>query len=191
MQGFITVGYFLIGLLFSLVLFALWSRLILRLLKVSAIHPVNQLVDKLTDPVVKPIEKILASKNYLQRAYDLPCLVAIVLTSLLKFIILGLFLYGRLLPIGYLVLFTLTDLIVQPCNLFFYLILIRVIMSYVQPHWQGPMAEVIKRLTDPLLSLGRKIIPDISGFDFSPFIIMIILKVIVLFVGASLPLRLA
>ncbi|HFD2358171.1 TPA: YggT family protein, partial [Legionella pneumophila] len=40
------------------------------------------------------------------------------------------------------------------------------------------------------LRLGRIIVPDISGFDFSPFIIMVILKIITLFLSASLPWKL-
>ena len=84
-------------------------------------------------------------------------------------------------------LYVLADLIIQPCNLLFYAILIRVIMSYVNPKWQHPATDFLRIITEPLLILGRKIIPDISGFDFSPIIMMIILKIITLFIGASLP----
>ena len=33
-------------------------------------------------------------------------------------------------------------------------------------------------------------LPDISGFDFSPMVIMILLKIITLFINANLPLNL-
>ena len=45
----------------------------------------------------------------------------------------------------------------------FYMILIRVIMSFVNPHWQGPLADFLRLLTEPLLKLGRRVVPDISG----------------------------
>lgn len=69
-------------------------------------------------------------------------------------------------------------------------ILVRVIMSFVNPGWQGPIADFLRILTEPLLKLGRKFISNIAGFDFSPFIIMIVLKIITLFISASLPWRL-
>ena len=71
-------------------------------------------------------------------------------------------------PILFILLYVLADLIIQPCNLLFYAIIIRVIMSYANPGWQHPLADFLRLLTEPLLILGRKIIPDISGFDFSP-----------------------
>ena len=56
--------------------------------------------------------------------------------------------------------------------------------------YEMPFAEFIKALTDPFIVIGRKIIPDISGFDFSPYIMMLVFKVISLFILASLPVNL-
>ncbi len=84
-------------------------------------------------------------------------------------------------------LYLVADLIIQPCNILFYAILIRAIMSFVNPTWQHPLAYFLYQLTEPLLILGRRIIPNISGFDFSPLIIMVILKVITLFIESNLP----
>ena len=91
---------------------------------------------------------------------------------------------------GILLAYLLADLIIQPCDMLFFAILIRVIMSFVDPNWQGPIADCLRIVTEPLLKLGRKIVPNISGFDFSPFIILMILKVITLFINANLPWRL-
>ncbi len=190
MSGFFAVGYFLITLFFSLFLFALWARIILRYFKISPRHSVAQAINTLTDPVVKPIEGVISAGKAYSPRYDWVCFVVIVVTEFIKFIILGFLLYKTMMPLGYLVLFVVADLIAQPCNLFFYIILVRVIMSWINPKWQHPLAEVIKTVSDPLLALGRHLIPDISGFDFSPYIILIILKVITLFMSASLPLRL-
>ncbi len=87
----------------------------------------------------------------------------------------------------YIVLYVVADLIIQPCNLLFYAILIRVIMSYVNPYWQHPLNDFLRIVTEPLLSRGRRLIPIMANIDFSPFIIMLILKVITLFISASLP----
>lgn len=190
MAGFNAVIYFLTGLLFSLILLVLWIRVALRYFRISPLHPVGQMIYKLTNPVLQPFEKILFSPSSPRLRYDIVALVLILMVSLIKFLTLGLLGYGIVLPIGYLLLFSLADLIIQPCNLLFYALLIRVIMSWVNPQWQNPINDLIRITTNPLIRLGHKIIPDISGFDFSPFLMMIILKIITLFISASMPLPL-
>ena len=63
-------------------------------------------------------------------------------------------------------------------------------MSWINPRWQHPLADLLRLVTEPLLRLGRRIIPDISGFDFSPYVMLIMLKVITLFISESLPMHL-
>lgn len=190
MSGFIAVGHFLVSLFFGLVLLLLWARMFLRFYKISPLHSVSKMVNTFVDPLVRPIEGLIPSDKAPPSRYDWACLAVIIITEIIKFILLGFLLYGTLMPLTYLFVFVLADLIAQPCNLLFYIILIRVIMSWVKPDWHHPIEEVMRKITDPLLAFGRYLIPDISGFDFSPFIIMIILKAIVLFMSASLPLRL-
>lgn len=190
MSGFIAVGHFLVSLLFSLVLLLLWARMFLRFCKISPLHSIYKMVKTFTDPLVKPLEGLFTSKKTKPSRYDWPCFIVIVIAEIIKFTLLSFLLYKVMMPLSYLILFVFADLIVQPCNLLFYIILIRVIMSWVNPSWHHPVVDVMKKITDPLLAFGRSLIPDISGFDFSPFIILILLKVITLFMSASLPIRL-
>ena len=190
MSGLLAVGYFLFALFFSLVSFILWARIALRYYRISPLHPVSQGVMKLSNPIIMPLaHRFTARKGRLSR-YDWPCFSVLVIVELLKFIAIGSLFLGAMLPLSFLPLYTLADLIVQPCNILFYAVVIRVIMSWVNPDWQHPMADVLCRVTDPLFHFGRRIIPDISGFDFSPFVILILLKVITLFITAMLPLHL-
>jgi YggT family protein len=191
MSGFISVGYFLFSLFFSLIIFILWVRLALRYFRISSLHPLSQVINRLTEPVVYPFTKMLAftSKiNYLRR-YDWACFVVLCLVEIIKFITLGWFLLGVMLPWFTILIYTLADLIVQPCDLLFYAILIRVIMSWINPRWQHPIADLLRIVTDPLLRAIGRFVPVISGLDFSPFIALILLKVITIFINASLPLH--
>lgn len=63
-------------------------------------------------------------------------------------------------------------------------------MSWVNPAWSNPLADLLRTLSDPVLKLARNRIPDIAGIDFSPLIVLVILEVITLFLRASLPLHL-
>lgn len=190
MSGFIVVSHFLVTLIFGLILFLLWARVFLRYFKISSLHPVSQAINSFLDPFVRPFANQFQAKGKKPSHYDWASFTLIIIVEVVKYIILGFLLYKTMMPLSYLFLFVITDLVVQPCNLLFYLILIRVIMSWVKPDWRHPVEEVIRKITNPLLAFGRSIIPEISGFDFSPFVILIILKVITLFMTASLPIRL-
>jgi YggT family protein len=187
MSGFTAVGIFLTGLFFNLIIFTLWIRIALRFLRISALSPFSRLIHTITDPVVRPFNLLLRQKYHPGQRYDWMAFGVLILIELIKIICLSLLHFHAVMPFAFLILYVVADLIIQPCDLLFFAILIRVIMSYVNPGWQHPIADFLRLLTQPLLILGRKIVPDISGFDFSPFIIMIILKVITLFISASLP----
>lgn len=190
MAALSTVGYFLISLFFGLIIYSLWLRIFLRYFRISSLNQFSSLIHTVTNPLIKPLHLLGKIKYQPGQKYDWLAFIVLVVIEVLKIICLSLVLFHTVIPTLLLIIYVLADLIIQPCNLLFYAILIRVIMSYVNPGWQHPMADFLRILTQPLLIIGRKVIPDISGFDFSPFIIMVILKVITLFISASLPLNL-
>lgn len=189
MSGFTAVGLFIVSLVFSLLIFSLWLRMALRYFRISALNPLSQLVYTLTNPLVAPAQMLFKHSKPGQK-YEPAVIVTLILVEIIKVALISLIAFGEFMHIGYFILYVLADLIIQPCDLMFFAILIRVIMSFVNPAWNGPIADVLYIITEPALILGRKIIPNISGFDFSPFIMLMILKVITLFVSANLPWRL-
>lgn len=190
MSGFTAVGVFLTSLSFGLIIFCLWIRIALRYLRISSLTSFSQLILTVTNPIINPINDLLKLRYQPGQTYDWTAIGLLIFVEVLKIIIMGLLAFHTIVPLTFIIVYVLADLIIQPCDILFYAILVRVIMSYVNPGWQHPIADFLRLLTQPLLILGRRIIPDISGFDFSPFIMMILLKVISLFVSSSLPLRL-
>lgn len=190
MAGLNVIIYFILSLIFSLVIYALWLRMALRYFKVSSLNPFHQLILTVTNSMVHPVNVLFKQQHKPGQRFEWATFLILILIELIKIASLCLVAYHALMPVGYLLVYVVADLIIQPCDLMFYAILIRVIMSYVNPNWQHPLNEILRLITQPLLILGRKIVPDISGFDFSPFIILIALKIITLFISASLPWRL-
>jgi YggT family protein len=190
MSGLVTVSYFLISTLFSLVTFILWLRFGLRYFRISQLHPVRQMIQRMTDPLFIPILKILQIHLTPFQRYDWACLAVLVVVEWLKFLLISLVYFGQVRIWLITGSYALADLIIQPCDLVFYAILIRVIMSWVNPHWQHPLTTILYAVTEPMLQQIRRHLPMISGLDFSPFIMMILLKIVTLFVGASLPFHL-
>lgn len=188
MDGILTVGFFLFATAFGLLTLTLWIRFALRFLHVSTLNPISQVILKLTNPLVQPLNYML--KNMHIKRYDIPCAITLTMVVLLKFSLIGLIFFPGIFPWTMLVFYTLADMIVQPLNIFFYAIIIRVIMSWINPHWRNPVGDLIIIITEPVLSFTRKYIPTIANFDFSPILILIIIKSITLFIGASLPFNL-
>ena len=185
MSGFTAVGYFLLSLFFSMLTFVLWARFGLRYFRVSSLHPASQLINSFTAPALKPIEGFFKSSNTRANRYDWACLSALVAVELLKFITLGLLFLGQT-PSGFLLpIYVLADLIIEPCNLLFYAMIIRIILSWVNPGLRNPLTDLIFFVTEPLLKWARRIMPPIYGLDFSAFLVIIGLKTVTLFVGAS------
>ena len=190
MIGLIAVGYFLFTVFFSLLTFVLWTRIALRYFHVSSLHPVSQAITGLTNPIITPIAHLLSLTKTRSSRYDWPCFLLLIVVEFIKFMLIFPLFFGAMLPWIFVPIYIVADLIVQPCDLLFYAVVIRVIMSWVNPRWQHPLADILRLVTEPLFRLGRRIIPDISGFDFSPFLVMILLKVITRFISASLPMQL-
>lgn len=190
MTGLTAVGLFVVSLFFSLFIFTIWLRISLRYFRISALNPVSQLIYTLTDPLINPIQKIVQEKPKPGQRYELATIVALILVEILKLVIISFIAFHGMMNLVYFLIYLLADLIIQPCDLLFFAILIRVFMSFVNPAWNGPVADFLRIITEPILKKGRQVFPDISGFDFSPFIILMILKVITLFINANLPWRL-
>lgn len=190
MSGFFAVGFYLTTTFFSLLIFLLWLRIFFKYYHISTLHPAGHFIYNLTDTIVKPLEKSIFSKNKAPKSYDIVTLCILIFVEGIKFLILGFFVYKTIIPFRYLLVLITGDLLVQPCNLLFFALIARVILSWIQPYAHHPVTQIIQIITNPLIRLGHKIVPNISGFDFAPFVMMLILKVISLFISASMPLAL-
>jgi YggT family protein len=76
------------------------------------------------------------------------------------------------------------SLVLLTFNLFFWLIIIRIIISWVSAGGYNPAVAMVYSLTEPLLRPFRRLIPPIGGFDISPIFALIALGALVrLFMG--------
>lgn len=189
MSGVYAAGYFLFSLFFGIVTFVLWIRLALRYFHVSTLNPISQVVYQCTETVVGPVRQWLSQVNR-QGRYDWPCFIVLVVVEILKFVLIaGLFLRGKF-PWFLLIAYPLADMLVQALSMLMYAILIRVVISWVNPTWRHPLGDLLIIITEPTLSWIRRYVPDIAGLDFSPFIALIAIKAVTVFISASMPFHL-
>lgn len=186
MRGLHSIIYFLISAIFDTYILIIWARLALRYFKISTLHPFAQFIYKLTDPLVKPLSHLLPSKTpAFSQNIEKPTVLLLLLTEALKWLLVNFLIYSGALSFFQILIFILVDLIVQPCNFLFYLIIVRVLMSWIKPQHYSPILEFIRLIVDPLLNFGRKFIPPIKGFDLSPVFILLLLKLIVLLLNTA------
>ncbi len=190
MSGMLSVVYFLFIVFFGFVTFVLWARIALRYVRISWLHPIAHTIAVLSDPVVQVFAGLIPQANSRSRRYDWPAFIVLVITEVLKFICIGFLFLNSMLPIGLLLSYVVLDLVTQPCSLLMYAVILRVIMSWIQPAWQNPVADVLYAITEPLLGAARKILPELAGLDFSPVLVIVLLKTITLSISAILPLHL-
>jgi YggT family protein len=61
-------------------------------------------------------------------------------------------------------------------------ILLRVLLSWIQPGPSGPVVYWIYRITEPLLEPLRRVIPPFGGIDITPVIALMVLEMVHRFV---------
>ncbi len=57
-----------------------------------------------------------------------------------------------------------------------WLILIRVVLSWMPVDPYSPLVRLLRELTDPVLEPFRRLIPPMGGFDFSPIVALFVLE---------------
>jgi YggT family protein len=70
-------------------------------------------------------------------------------------------------------LWAIPELVNLTINIFLFAVLIQVILSWVNPGAYNPASDLLYKLTEPLLRPARRILPDMSGLDLSPMLVMI------------------
>ncbi len=66
----------------------------------------------------------------------------------------------------------------------FWLVLLgRVLMSWVNPRFEGPVGRFLYETTEPLLAPIRRVLPQSGFVDFSPLVAFLVLTVLSALVG--------
>lgn len=64
-------------------------------------------------------------------------------------------------------------------NIYIWVLIIAVLLSWVKPDPYNPIVQVLARLSEPLFSKVRSLMPtNFGGMDFAPLIAIVVLKFI-------------
>ncbi|OAE12472.1 hypothetical protein AZH11_11575 [Pseudomonas simiae] len=173
MLGINDAAIFIIQTLGSLYLLIVLMRFILQLVRANFYNPLCQFVVKATQPLLKPLRRVIPSLFGL----DMSSLVLALLLQIFLFVVI-LMLSGYqaftvlLLPWGLIGIFSLF------LKIIFWSMIISVILSWVAPGSRSPGAELVAQITEPVLAPFRRLIPNLGGLDISPIFAFIAIQLL-------------
>lgn len=173
MLGINDAAIFIIQTLGSLYLLIVLMRFILQLVRANFYNPLCQFVVKATQPLLKPLRRVI------------PSLFGLDMSSLVLALLLQVLLFAVILMLnGYqaLTLLLLPWALIGVFSLFlkilFWSMIISVILSWVAPGSRSPGAELVAQIIEPVLAPFRRLIPNLGGLDISPIFAFIAIQLL-------------
>jgi YggT family protein len=163
--------YFVVKTLAQLYLLLLLLRFWLPMLRADFRNPIAQGILRFTSPLVIPVRRIVPPIGRLDTS---TIMVAYVLEFLLVLVLLAV--RGLSVDTLSISITAIFELAILSLNLFFFVILIKVILSWVAPHNYNPITVLLNTMAEPVLRPFRRVIPAVGGIDISPIFAIILLK---------------
>jgi len=173
MLGLNDAAIFVIQTLGSLYLLVVLLRFILQLVRANFYNPLCQFAVKATQPLLKPLRRIIPSMFGL----DMSSLVLALIVQMVLFAVI-LLLSGYKVDVLFLVPWGLIGIFALFLKILFWAMIISVILSWVAPGSHNPGAELVQQITEPVLAPFRRIIPNLGGLDISPIFAFIALQLL-------------
>jgi YggT family protein len=159
---------FLIQTLVGLYVAIVMLRFLLQVTQADFYNPISQFIVKVTTPMLRPVRQLIPGYGGL----DLSSLVLAWLLKTAELAVVALIVGLDRSLLGAF-LWSLPALASLTINIFLIAIIVRVILSWVNPDPYHPIAGLLDRLTEPLMRPAQRLMPPIGGLDLSPMLVMI------------------
>lgn len=161
---------FLVSTIINLYVKVLLLRIWMQWARCDFYNPFSQFIVKITQPVIRPMRRVIPAIGPLDTASLLLAYVLSVLLFTVMFTLQsGVFIFD---PVF--LYFGLVSLVKAAGVLVFWVIIIRSLMSWIS-QGRNPVDYVLIQLTEPLMAPVRRIIPAMGGIDFSAMAVILIL----------------
>lgn len=162
---------FLIDTLFSLYILAVALRFLLQWTQADFYNPISQFLVKITHPPLRIMRRFIPA---IGRIDSSSLVLALVLQMIANFSILAL--KSLSISVVALVLLSFTDLIKMLLDIFVYAIFAAAILSWFAAGSYSSASSILYSLTEPLLNVCRRVLPDLGGVDLSPLVALVLLQ---------------
>lgn len=156
---------FLIDAIVGFYIWALLLRFLFQWVNADFYNPIAKFIVKITHPPLRWLRRLIPSVGRIDTA-------ALVLVFVLQLAVTSLtaIATGVTLSLPALAISALVQLLDQTLNLLLFAIIIRAVLSWIAPSSYHPANDLLVSLTEPLMRLGRRVIPSIGGVDLSPLV---------------------
>ncbi len=169
---------FLIETVFHLYLVVVLLRILLEAVRADFYNPIVQVLLRLTDPLVKPLSKVIPNIGRI----NVSAVVVLYVVQLVGLIILVV-LSGRALDPLLLAVLAVMRLVRMLLVFYMIMIVVGVILSWVGQGVRHPLIPVVYQLVDPVLAPIRRVLPSLGGIDLSPLVAIIGIQFLIILLG--------
>ena len=162
---------FLIDTLCSLYIMAVLLRFLLQWCGADFYNPISQFLVKITHPPLRIMRRFVPSIGKIDSS---SLVLMLSLQMLADFSIL--MLKGVSINVGALAILSMTQLISLLLNVLVFSVFARAVLSWVNPGAFYAAASIVEALSNPILNLCRKMIPNLGGIDLSPLAALLLLQ---------------
>nr|WP_314567898.1 YggT family protein [uncultured Pseudomonas sp.] len=174
MYGLNTAAIYVVQTLGSLYLLIMLLRFVLQLVRADFYNPLSQFIVRATQPLLKPVRRII------------PSLFGLDMSSLLLAIVIQMIIMALTLLLAYgttgnplqLLVWAIIGVTALFLKIFFFAMIISVILSWIAPQSHNPGAELVNQICEPALAPFRRIVPNLGGLDISPILAFMVLKLL-------------
>ena len=161
----------LIDTVFSLYILAVVLRFLFQWTRADFYNPISQFLVKITHPPLKILRRFIPAVGKIDTSSKVLALTLQMVSDLSI-----LMLKGVMVGIAGLVILSFTQLVSLIINVFVFAVFARAILSWFDPGNYNPASSLLQSLTEPLLSVCRKVIPNLGGIDLSPLAALVALQ---------------
>ncbi len=162
---------FLIDTLFSLYIMAILLRFLLQWCGADFYNPISQFLVKMTHPPLRIMRRFVPSIGKIDSS-SLVLMLSLQMLSDFSILLLK----GVSINIGALVILSMTQLISLLLNVLVFSVFARAILSWMNPGAFYAAVSIVEALSNPILNLCRKMIPNLGGIDLSPLAALLLLQ---------------
>ena len=163
--------FYLVSTLFDVYLWIVMVRMILQLVRADFYNPISQLVWQLTQPIVRPLQRVFPKFG----PYDTAAAVLLVAIAIV-YVYVATALLGYGVSVAGALWYALLKLVVLALNLYTFSLVIQAILSWVGPGVNNPAGSILWSINEPVLRPVRRVIPPFSGLDLSPLVVIVLLQ---------------
>jgi YggT family protein len=162
---------FLIDTVFSLYILAVVLRFLLQWNRADFYNPISQFLVRITHPPLKLLRRIVPAVGKIDTSSLILALGLQMLANLAILLI-----SGAIPNFAGLILISFADVLKIVLDIFVYAIFVNALLSWIAPNNYNAASSLLYTLTEPVLRICRRMIPDIGGIDLSPLIALVLLQ---------------